>query len=57
MKCHSFFLGKNKKNISECHLLKVLPKVLNVELALLLYIFPRQVEIFFFSSYTIFSLK
>ena len=29
MKCQSLFSGENKKNISVCHLLKILPRVLN----------------------------
>ena len=28
MKCQSLFSGKNRKNISNCHLLKILPRVL-----------------------------
>ena len=31
MKCHILFSGKNKKNISKCHLLKILPRVLSVK--------------------------
>ena len=31
MKCHILFSGKNKKYISICHLLKILPKVLSVK--------------------------
>ena len=31
MKCESLFFGKNKKNISECRLLKVLPSMLRVK--------------------------
>ena len=30
MKCHILFSGKNKKNISVCFLLKILPEVLRV---------------------------
>ena len=30
MKCQILFSGKNKKNISKCHLLKILPRVLSV---------------------------
>ena len=30
MKCQILFSGKNKKNISKCHLLKILPRVLRV---------------------------
>ena len=30
MKCHILFSGKNKKNISKCRLLKILPRVLSV---------------------------
>ena len=29
MKCHILFSEKNKKNISKCHLLKILPRVLS----------------------------
>ena len=32
MKCHILFSGKNKKNISKCRLLKILPRVLSVKL-------------------------
>ena len=31
MKCHILFSGKNKKNISNCRLLKILPRVLRVK--------------------------
>ena len=31
MKCHILFSGKNKKNISKCCLLKILPRVLSVK--------------------------
>ena len=30
MKCQNLFSGKNKKNISVCCLLKILPRVLSV---------------------------
>ena len=30
MKCHILFSEKNKKNISKCRLLKILPRVLSV---------------------------
>ena len=30
MKCQILFSGKNKKNISKCRLLKILPRVLNI---------------------------
>ena len=30
MKCQILFIGKNKKNISKCRLLKILPRVLSV---------------------------
>ena len=30
MKCQNLFSGKNKKNISICHLLKILPSMLSV---------------------------
>ena len=30
MKCQILFSGKNKKNISKCRLLKILPRVLSV---------------------------
>ena len=31
MKCHILFFEKNKKNISKCRLLKILPRVLSVK--------------------------
>ena len=31
MKCQILFSGKNKKNISKCRLLKILPRVLSVD--------------------------
>ena len=31
MKCHVLFSEKNKKNISKCRLLKILPRVLSVK--------------------------
>ena len=31
MKCQNLFSGKNKKNISVSHLLKILPRVLRVK--------------------------
>ena len=31
MKCHNLVSGKNKKNISICHLLKILPGALSVK--------------------------
>ena len=31
MKCQILFSGKNKKNISKCRLLKILPRVLGVK--------------------------
>ena len=31
MKCQILFIGKNKKNISKCRLLKILPRVLSVK--------------------------
>ena len=31
MTCHILFSGKNKKNISKCRLLKILPRVLSVK--------------------------
>ena len=37
MKCQNLFSGTNKKNISKCHLLKILPSVLSL---------------YYFSSYT-----
>ena len=33
MKCQILFSGKNKKNISKCRLLKILPRVLSVKQA------------------------
>ena len=32
MKCLILFSGKNKKNISKCRLLKILPRVLSVKM-------------------------
>ena len=32
MKCQILFSGKNKKNISKCRLLKILPRVLSAKL-------------------------
>ena len=34
MKCQILFSGKNKKNISKCRLLKILPRVLSVKVLL-----------------------
>ena len=34
MKCHILFSEKNKKNISKCRLLKILPRVLSVKTGL-----------------------
>ena len=34
MKCHILFSEKNKKNISKCLLLKILPRVLSVKIVL-----------------------
>ena len=34
MKCQILFSGKNKKNISKCRLLKILPRVLSVNINL-----------------------
>ena len=34
MKCQNLFSGKNKKNISKCHLLKSLPRLLCIKLVL-----------------------
>ena len=31
MKCHILFAEKNKKNISKCRLLKILPRVLSIK--------------------------
>ena len=31
MKCQILFSGKNKKNISKCRLLKILPRVLSIK--------------------------
>ena len=33
MKCQILFSGKNKKNISKCRLLKILPRVLSVKVS------------------------
>ena len=37
MKCQTLFSGKNKKNISKCRLLKILPRVLSVKYDLPVY--------------------
>ena len=37
MKCQILFSGKNKKNISKCRLLKILPRVLSVKLEFAFY--------------------
>ena len=37
MKCHILFSEKNKKNISKCRLLKILPRVLSVKRILFTY--------------------
>ena len=37
MKCQILFSGKNKKNISKCRLLKILPRVLSVKRWCVLY--------------------
>ena len=42
MKCQNLFSGKNKKNISKCRLLKILPRVLSVKSLMLGKIFSRQ---------------
>ena len=34
MKCQNLFSGENKKNISKCRLLNVLPRVLSVKTGL-----------------------
>ena len=34
MQCQILFSGKNKKNISKCRLLKILPTVLSVKIIL-----------------------
>ena len=34
MKCQILFSGKNKKNISKCRLLKILPRVLSVKICI-----------------------
>ena len=39
MKCHILFSEKNKKNISKCRLLKILPRVLSVKGTVMLDIF------------------
>ena len=39
MKCQILFSGKNKKNISKCRLLKILPRVLSVKGDIFLRIF------------------
>ena len=40
MKCQILFSGKNKKNISKCCLLKILPRVLSIRVVL--FYFPGQ---------------
>ena len=36
MNCQSLFCRKNKKNISKCHLLKILPSMLSIKVLLFL---------------------
>ena len=38
MNCQILFSGKNKKNISKCRLLKILPRVLSVKKANVLHV-------------------
>ena len=50
MKCQILFSGKNKKNISKCRLLKILPRVLSVKAyvkLLSMTIFMRNFNTFF----------
>ena len=42
MKCHILFSGKNKKNISQCRLLKILPSALSVKVHIFMGKFIRQ---------------
>ena len=48
MKCHILFSEKNKKNISKCRLLKILPRVLSVNVLYIL----QAVMILFFKRYS-----
>ena len=49
MKCQILFSGKNKKNISICHLLKILPRVLSIKV--LITITPNDtLKLFIFSE-------
>ena len=32
MKCQNLFSEKNKKNVSNCHLLKIFPRVLSIKI-------------------------
>ena len=36
VKCQILFPGKNKENTSKCHLLKILPRVLSVNLIIMM---------------------
>ena len=46
MKCQILFSGKNKKNISKCRLLKILPRVLSVNRSLGIILICVQLEIY-----------
>ena len=46
MKCQNLFFGKNKKNISVCRLLKILPNMLSIKK--MVHCQERPLLIFFF---------
>ena len=49
MKCHILFSEKNKKNISKCRLLKILPRVLSVKKSKHMVFFLVKIYIFLIS--------
>ena len=54
MKCQILFSGKNKKNISKCRLLKILPRVLSVKR--IQHVKTLQIQIHVNTMYTLFLL-
>ena len=45
MKCHILFSEKNKKNISKCRLLKILPRVLSVKNCAALFLIDKSMHL------------
>ena len=43
MTCQNLFSGKNKKNISVYHLLKILPRVLSVKTDVIKFVSPEPI--------------